>query len=191
MCRIPAEAGVTNQRSNGRKREGRKRPVKSDSSDIATVNINNKQQRTTETNMSNISSVSPTTNLYSNQAGFSQSFKDLKDIGSALQSGDLSTAQSALSTFQQQLQGSSSASSSQPFGSNAQANKDYQSLSTALQSGDTKGAQQAFASLKTDLKSAQKGGHHHHHGAPPAAPATSTSSTASLVSTTGSVNTTA
>lgn len=148
--------------------------------------------------MSSISSVSSTTNPYAyqttSQNSFSQIAQDFQAVGSALQSGDLSAAQSALTTFQQALQGSSSQSSntnSQPFGKNSSANTDFQNLTSALQSGNLSGAQKAFASLQTDLKSAQsahKGHHHHHHGASEASSAESSSSTPASSATTGTVS---
>ena len=124
--------------------------------------------------MSSISSVSSTTDPYriANQQGFGQIGQDFNAIGSALQSGDLSTAQTALTTFQQDLQGASKTDATQVFGKNNQANADYKSLTTALQSGDLSAAQKAFAGLQTDLKAVHKGGHHHHH------PSSSTSATA-------------
>jgi DNA-binding FadR family transcriptional regulator len=118
--------------------------------------------------MSSVASVSSSTNPYqTSQSNFAQFMQDFKAIGSALQSGNLSSAQSALAAFQKDLQGNSQSSTSsttnQPFGKNSQANTDYQSLVTALQSGDTAGAQKAFTSLQSDLKTGHKG-HHHHHG---------------------------
>jgi DNA-binding FadR family transcriptional regulator len=125
--------------------------------------------------MSTISSVSSTTNPYqtadqtADQNGFAQIIKDFHSIGSALQSGNVTAAQTALSAFQQDLQGNSQTSASQPFAKNSQANTDYQSLVGALQSGNLSSAQQAFASLQTDLKAGQTSsktahrGHHHHH----------------------------
>jgi hypothetical protein len=103
--------------------------------------------------MSSISSVTSAINPYltTNQNGLGQSFKDVKAIGSALQSGYVSTAQSALAKFQQGLQGNPQTSANQPFGKNSQANTDYQSLTSALQSGDLSGAQKALSSLQTDL----------------------------------------
>src|ERR1700722_19263518 len=117
--------------------------------------------------MSAISSVSSTTNPYqtTNQNDMAQILQDFGAIGGALQSGDLSTAQSALATFQQDLQGNSQTASSQPFGSNTQANTDYKSLVSTLQNGDLSGAQKAFTSLQTDLQGGGVGktrGHHHH-----------------------------
>ncbi|MGO8763999.1 MAG: hypothetical protein ACLQSR_02555 [Limisphaerales bacterium] len=120
--------------------------------------------------MSSISSISSTTNLYqpANQNVGGQFVQDFQAIGSALQSGNLSTAQSALAAFQQDLQGNSQTTSSQPFGTNTKANSDYQNLVTSLQSGDLTNAKQDFTSLQTDLKSASAAssahkGHHHHH----------------------------
>lgn len=145
--------------------------------------------------MSAISSLSPSTNTYatSSQNGLAQFIQDFNAIGSALQSGDVSGAQSALTTFQQSLPGSSTASANQPFGKNSQANTDYQNLTSALQSGHLSGAQQAFASLQKDLQGAGKTGkghgHHHHHGSGTAS-ATSSTSTATTTPATSTSSTT-
>ena len=119
-----------------------------------------------------VSSVSSATSLYQpeNQALFQQQAQDFNTLASALQSGNLSTAQSAFTSWQQDLTSiappnQQSTQQSQPFGSNSQANSDFQSLSSALQSGDISSAQQAFANLKQDLQSSGsvRGRHHHHH----------------------------
>jgi hypothetical protein len=119
-----------------------------------------------------VSSVSSATSLYQpeNQALFQQQAQDFNTLASALQSGNLSTAQSAFTSWQQDLTSiappnQQSTQQSQPFGSNSQANSDFQSLSSALQSGDISSAQQAFANLKQDLQSSGsvRGHHHHHH----------------------------
>jgi hypothetical protein len=81
--------------------------------------------------------------------------KSLQAVSSALQSGNISQAQSALAKFQKQLQGNSQTSSSQPFGNNSQANSAYQSLVSSVQSGNLSVAQQALSSLKTDLKTSK------------------------------------
>lgn len=135
------------------------------------------QNQITKIHMSSISSISSATNPYltSSQSPQAQLFTDFKAIGSALQTGDLSTAQSALSTFQQALQNNSQTSASQPFGKNSQANTDYQNLVASLQSGDLSGAQKAFASVQTDIKAAHKG---HHHHATSSTPTTSTTTPA-------------
>ena len=114
--------------------------------------------------MSSISAISSNTDPYriADQQNLGQIGQDFKAIGSALQSGNLSTAQTALTTFQQDLQAASKTGATQIFGKNSQANTDYKSLAAALQSGDLSGAQKAFASLQTDLKPVHKGHHHHH-----------------------------
>ena len=130
-----------------------------------------------------ISSVaSATSPQAANQNQVNQLAKSFNAIGSALQSGDVSNAQSALTTFQQALQSSSQTTDQQPFGKNTMANMDYQSLTSDLQSGDLAGAQKAFTSLQNDLaspstQSVQSAylGHHHHH-----ATATATNSPATL-----------
>jgi hypothetical protein len=155
--------------------------------------------------MSSISGITSTP--YQNQSqsqslnGYGQAFQNFKAIGSALQSGDLSTAQTALTSFQQALSGSQPASSSsqtsstKPFGSNNQANNDFQNLTTALKSSDLASAQKAFTSLQNDLKSTQstkstqatrKGHHHHHSTATDSTTASTTSSSSSAASNTNS-----
>jgi predicted RNA methylase len=119
--------------------------------------------------MSSISSASSTTNPYqaTNLNAFTQFVNDFNAIGSALQSGNLSDAQSALATFQQDLPGNSQTSTNPPFGNNSQANTDYQSLVSALKSGNLSDAQKAYASLQNDLQGTEAGKshrHHHHHG---------------------------
>lgn len=144
--------------------------------------------------MSAISSLSPSTNSYatSSQNDVAQFIQDFNAVGSALQSGSVSDAQSALATLQQNLPGNSTASASQPFGRNSAANTDYQNLTSALQSSNLSGAQQAFASLQKDLQGTGKGhGHHHHHHGSGSAPATSSTSTATTTPATSTNSTTA
>jgi ribosomal protein S20 len=141
--------------------------------------------------MNNISSGTPAANLNqnTNQSTVSQLAKNFQAIGSALQAGNVSSAQNALTAFQQALP-STQTSSSQPFGKNSQANTDYQNLTSSLASGDLAGAQKAFTSLQNDLKSgasasgtksAHKG--HHHHRSSEAASATTVSTTSATGST--------
>jgi hypothetical protein len=100
---------------------------------------------------------------------FQQRAQDLKLLGKALKTGDLTGAQKALDTFQQHFQTGSNASTegSQPFSQNTRAATDLQSLQSALQAGDLPTAQEAFASLKTDLHGVGHAhrGHHQHHRA--------------------------
>jgi hypothetical protein len=104
--------------------------------------------------MSSISRVSSAANLQQaiNSNASSPLMKSLQAVSSALQSGNVADAHSALAKFQKQLQGNSQTSTSQPFGNNSQANSAYQSLVSSVQSGNLWTAQQSLASLKTDLK---------------------------------------
>jgi hypothetical protein len=138
----------------------------------------------------NTSSISATTSPYyqaTDPSSFQQRSQDFKALANALQSGDLSSAQSAFAAFQKDLPSSSQASSNQPFGQNSQANKDFQTLQTSLGSGDMSGAQSAFTALQKDLKSAGgvQGSHHHHrhHGSNAAA---TNSASSAATNTTGS-----
>jgi hypothetical protein len=90
-------------------------------------------------------SISPTQSF--NPSAIRQAFSQL---GNALQSGDLSAAQSAYTTLSQ----SPAAQGNGPF---AQA---LQQIGQDLQSGDIAGAQKALAALQQQVK----GHHHHHHG---------------------------
>ncbi|MGA2244453.1 MAG: hypothetical protein ABSH48_05585 [Verrucomicrobiota bacterium] len=143
--------------------------------------------------MSSISSLSPTTSTYNgmNQTGVSPLIQDFNALGSALKTGDLTTAKSALADFQKVLQSSMQTSASQPFGKNSQANTDFQSLTSDLQSGNLAGAQKAFSSLQNDVTTAQSAqattsahiGHHHHHASNTAS--STSSATASAASSIG------
>ena len=87
---------------------------------------------------------------------YAQVKQDIQDLGKALQSGNLSDAQQAFNTLQQD----SSASSQTQGGQNSSSsNQAMQNLGTALQSGDLSGAQQAFAQMQ---KGSKGHGHHHH-----------------------------
>jgi len=95
--------------------------------------------------------------------GSSQPLQDFKSLSSALQSGDLSSAQAAMTTLQTDLQGAQGNSkTSQLLDPTTAAGKDFQTLQNALQSGDLKGAQDAFTALKQDVRKTHSGHHHHH-----------------------------
>jgi len=145
--------------------------------------------------MSTISGVSPT-DLYSsyqaaNQSGSSQLLQNLNALGTALQSGNPATAQSALSTLQTTLSNNTQGSTNQPFGNNSAANADYTNLTAAVKSGNTSDAQTALAKLAADLKGGKSHGGHRHHGggAPAPAPAASTDTTDSTSTSTSSSTT--
>ena len=78
-------------------------------------------------------------------------------MSSALQSGNLSGAQSTFALLQQDApQLAAQSQNAQTANPRAQA---MAALGSALKSGDLSKAQQAFASLQQ----AMQGGHHHHH----------------------------
>jgi hypothetical protein len=128
--------------------------------------------------MSRISSAFPAANPYqaTNLNAFTQFVNDFNAIGSALQSGHLSDAQSALAAFQQDLPGDSQSATHQPFGNDTQANADYQDLAGALHSGSLAGARQAYANLQNDL---QETGKSQRRPLPQAAASTVTASSSS------------
>jgi hypothetical protein len=86
---------------------------------------------------------------------------DLNNLGQALQSGNLSAAQSAFTAFQKTYQSQNpatqSASTLNPV------TTDLTNLATALNSGNLTTAQSVYKQLQQDMQ-AQIGHHHHHHG---------------------------
>ena len=110
--------------------------------------------------MSSIASVLPMTGfnqikpVYSvvNQGSPAPLAQSVKSIGSALQTGNLSAAQKALASPQQNLPMGLLLSVSQPSGNNSQANTDYQAMRNALVSGNLTAAQQAYVRLQSDLE---------------------------------------
>jgi outer membrane protein assembly factor BamD (BamD/ComL family) len=101
--------------------------------------------------------------LSQQQNPFQQVRQDFKQLSSALQSGNLSDAQSAYSSIQSLL-------SSQSGGSNGSSTilSDFSALGQALQSGNLGQAQSAFSQLQTD---AQTGSQTGNVAAPPPPPA--------------------
>jgi ribosomal protein S20 len=114
-------------------------------------------------------SIDPISSTNSNQtnviqANFQQMSTYFNQLGQALQSGDLSGAQSVFASLQQLLP-SSSANQAQTAQQTSQStfNTDINALGQALQSGDLSKARDAFAKLQQDMQAAHKGHHHHHH----------------------------
>jgi len=147
--------------------------------------------------MSSIFSVSSTTNPYPVQPfsknGIQQVGNNLLAIGNALQSDQLSDAQTALATFQQSVTANLHSTATQLFSANNQANSAYQTLVSDINSGNSSGAQQAYSNLLAALQKAPTNqapqsahhGHHHHHHHGSGSSTASVSSTSST-STTGS-----
>jgi len=115
----------------------------------------------------NVSNVSSTTNPWQTEPPgvFGQRKQDFKSLATALQSGDISSAQSAFATLQNDLKTSQGTAATSPLlDPNTQAGQDFKALQDALKSNDVKAAQDAFKTLKTDLQSARRA-HHHHRAA--------------------------
>ena len=104
-----------------------------------------------------VTGVASTSNTYqtSSTNPYAQVKQDFQNLGKALQSGNLSDAQQAFATLQQD-----SPTSGQPQGNqSSNASNPMQDLGNALQSGDLSGAQTAFA----QMQKAGKGHGHRHH----------------------------
>jgi hypothetical protein len=129
-----------------------------------------------------VSAVNAAQNSYWNtiQSKYNQPAQDFQGLSSAIQSGDLSTAQTALAAFQKDIQNNPQGPLATALSdSNSQISKDFQALQTALQSNDVSAAQTAFAAVKQDLKAL----HHHHHHHKAASDGDSTSSATDTTST--------
>jgi hypothetical protein len=116
----------------------------------------------------------------------SQVKTDFQDLSSALQTGDLKSAQNSFADLQKLLQSSGSIGAASTANSTQSASpatnpilSDFQALGQALSSGDLTGAQKDFSQLETDATqqanspaaTGQVAGHrHHHHHAPPVEP---------------------
>ena len=117
----------------------------------------------------NVSGINAATTAYqtSVQSSFNQRAQDFKALQTALQSGDVTSAQQAFASVQKDMQNAAQAAgaTSNPSGQPSKIGTDFQTLQSALQSGDLSGAQSAFATLKQDMQStgAAHGAHHHHH----------------------------
>jgi hypothetical protein len=134
-----------------------------------------------------VSNVSSTlgTQATDHRAAFKQTRADFQAIGSALQSGDLASAQQAFAQLQKDNPRLAQALSSASSTSDNPRLADLKSLAGALTSGDVASAQQAFAKLQQDGQ-AVAGHHHHHHHAEAAATSGTDASGDNDGSTTGS-----
>ena len=101
---------------------------------------------------------------------------DLTTLTSAVQSGDMSSAQSALKAYaQDQASFGSGANDGDADDTSSSIVKDLTGLVSSIQSGDSSGTQTSADALVKDLQSILQGsggpqgahGHHHHHGGPP------------------------
>jgi hypothetical protein len=99
--------------------------------------------------MSAVSSTSSSAVSYATQLASAATLRNsLNAIGAAVQNGDMTTANSLITTFIQnnpQYASTSSSSSTDPI------NQDFQTLATAVSGGQVSAAQSAWASVKSDL----------------------------------------
>jgi len=98
---------------------------------------------------------------------FAQTRQAFSQLSSALQSGNLSAAQSAYNTL-----------ASSPLAQSGPLASSLQQIGQDLQSGNLADAQSALSSLQQQMQ-AHKGHGHHHHGAKPADQSQSATSTQS------------
>jgi len=87
-----------------------------------------------------------------------QRFQDFKALGTAIESGDLTSAQTALAAVQKDIQNDPRIAKS---AKSDQITKDLAALGDAIKSGDTTATKQAFATLTQDLKGLRHGRHAH------------------------------
>lgn len=91
------------------------------------------------------------------QNPFQQVRQDFKQLASALQSGNLSDAQSAYASIQNVLQ-QSQANTSTASGSGSSTLSDFAALGQALQSGNLTQAQSSFSQLRSDVQTSGQTG---------------------------------
>ena len=116
-----------------------------------------------------ISGIPSNSNAYPTSTNDRNSFRtDFGDLASALNAGDLSSAQNAFAALQSLQPGrfggasSSTTSGAQSASGASPISTDIAALSKALQSGDLSAAQTAFKKVQQDMSGAHRGHHHHH-----------------------------
>lgn len=107
-----------------------------------------------------ISAISSNNSTYQTDitAKLSQRKQDLQNLASALQSGNLATAQQAFALLQKDAPNINQSQNNQSSSQSSGQTTPLQALASALQNGDLSGAQQAFSQLQQNMKA-----HHHHH----------------------------
>jgi hypothetical protein len=105
-------------------------------------------------------SISGISNTQNYQNIFQQIRTDFLQLGTDLQTGNLSQAQSDYTTLSQDISGIQTRN-------NNTVNQDFSTLGQVLQSGNLSDAQNSFSTLVQDLRQAAQAHHHrphHHHG---------------------------
>ena len=118
--------------------------------------------------------------------------QDFQQLGTDLQSGNLSAAQSDYATLQQALPQNNANAQTQTTQNANPIQQAFAQLSQALQSGNLNAAQQDYATIQQDVQNQPAPAHHHHHhgggGANSASSATSATSATSADGTTTSAS---
>jgi len=107
----------------------------------------------------------------SNPVDLQKRLQDFNALQGALQSGNISNAQSAFAAFQQEVQKTTQSVPDSLFRPGSQPSRDLRNLEVALKSADLAGAQRAFATLKQDILKTSSSptsqqvalGHYRHH----------------------------
>jgi len=136
-----------------------------------------------------VSGISSTNSVSQNdwQSKFAQSQQYFNALGKALESGNLSAAQSAFSSLQQLMPNSSQNSTTTTgAGGTNSIGSAFNALGQALQSGNLADAQKAFAQVQQTMQTAQFG---HHHSSQSRAASTSTSTSTVSQSTLNQIQT--
>jgi hypothetical protein len=104
--------------------------------------------------MSTVSSATSSAVTYATQLAQSSALKrSLNSIGSAIQNGDLTTANTLLTAFiKQNPQYAASSSSNSSTQSSDPISQDFQTLAAAVSNGQTSAAQSAWSQVQSDLK---------------------------------------
>ena len=90
--------------------------------------------------------------------------QELQQLGQALQSGNLSAAQSDFATLQAAFSQPATTTGPTPTGSTSSpVVQAFNQLGTDLQSGNTSAAQKDFSTVQQDLQNNLSSGHFHHH----------------------------
>ncbi len=90
--------------------------------------------------------------ISANSTDLTKHYADFDALQSALQSGNLTSAQHAFAAFAQEIQKAQTAGASSLFAPGTPPGRDLQRLGSALKAADLSGAQTAFASLKQDIQ---------------------------------------
>jgi hypothetical protein len=137
--------------------------------------------------VSSVSSID-STNATDPGAMAKQTRADFQAIATALQSGDVASAQQAFAQLQKDNPRLAQTLNSAPSSSDSPRIADLKSLANALKSGDVSGAQQAFAKLQQDTRAVAGHHHHHHHAGADASVATSTPAASDVADANGDQN---